>query len=216
MGTHLRVTTCHYQIFFIDCEFPLKSSELPENPASTPRVDLFFQHDPCGPRIIHRTTFLQSMALGPSHRGYPHPALLHTICASASRWLAEDGPSLRDEKGQDRFAEFQANKARMYIDEAISDGTNVFPLLAPCIILAYWLYAEGKAAEAWSHANLTIRASVPLGCVKSFVSFIVIFGLAQSNPLVLYIQFELPAPLAISTSSPKRRRIGTKETDLVA
>lgn len=156
---------CHRQISCINCKLSPEHSVLLSGPTNTPRVGLFFQYDPCGPRIIHQATFLQSISLGSLHPDYPHPALLHTICASSSRWLAEGRPSLRDETGKDRFAEFHAQKARMHIDEAISDGTNVFPLLAPCLILAHWLYAEGKAAEAWSHANLTVRASVPLGCV---------------------------------------------------
>ena len=42
-------------------------------------IDIFFNCDPCGSRILHRPSFLAAMQLPAYHSKFPHVALLHAI-----------------------------------------------------------------------------------------------------------------------------------------
>ena len=48
------------------------------------RVDIFFASHPHADRLLHRPTFLASLALPPNHPHFPHSSLLHAIAALAS------------------------------------------------------------------------------------------------------------------------------------
>lgn len=43
---------------------------------------------PSIPRILHKQMFRSRLSLPPSHVHFPHPALLHAICAVAARYSA--------------------------------------------------------------------------------------------------------------------------------
>ncbi|KAG8898925.1 hypothetical protein FRB99_007038 [Tulasnella sp. 403] len=138
--------------------------DLPEPRLLNHLVSLYFSRDTSASRILHRPTFLLAMTLPPSHPDFPHPALLHAICASASRWTSIT-QSTRDTKkgGRDRFAEFHAAKTRSYIDQTIATGQNIFSVLLAGIVLSWWFYSEGRWVEVWSHAGFLTRVSIPLG-----------------------------------------------------
>lgn len=51
-------------------------------------VETFFTMTPSVPRVLHRQSFLARLALPPSHPEFPQRALLHAICAAASRYSA--------------------------------------------------------------------------------------------------------------------------------
>ena len=51
-------------------------------------VETFFTHAPQLPRMIHRASLLTRLRLPPKHDDFPHPSLLHAICAQASSYTA--------------------------------------------------------------------------------------------------------------------------------
>jgi len=51
-------------------------------------VHTFFNVVPSISRILHRQTFLARLELPPTHRNFPHTALLHAICAVTARYTA--------------------------------------------------------------------------------------------------------------------------------
>jgi len=54
----------------------------------TDSVEVFFTYAPQMPRMIHRPSFMTRLRLPPTHTDFPHPALLHAICACASTFTA--------------------------------------------------------------------------------------------------------------------------------
>ncbi|KAI0330575.1 hypothetical protein GY45DRAFT_1250588 [Cubamyces sp. BRFM 1775] len=136
--------------------------DLPDPDTLDHYIDIFFKCDPCGSRILHRPSFLASMHLHPKDPNYPHPAILHAICASASRWASQEIVTLPDGSRRDKFADLHVSKTRAYIDRTMATGQDIFPVMQACIILSWYFYQEGRWVEVWIFAGFQTRAAVPL------------------------------------------------------
>ncbi|KAH9950496.1 hypothetical protein B0H21DRAFT_537444 [Amylocystis lapponica] len=136
--------------------------DLPDPEPLNHFIDVFFKCDPCGSHVLHRPSFLASMHLHPSDPNFPHRAILHAICASASRWTSQDIVTLPDGVRRDRFAEFHVSKTRTYIDRTMATGQDIFPVLQACILLSWYFYQEGRWVEIWIFAGFQTRVAVPL------------------------------------------------------
>lgn len=115
---------------------------------------------------------MNAINLAPTHPDFPHPALLHAICATASRWTSRGRADIGNIFGaqsptnrpiRDKFAEFHANKTRQYVNQTMSHGENIFQVWQACIILSWWFYCEGRWVEVWIQAGFQTRAAIPLG-----------------------------------------------------
>ncbi|KAI9460975.1 hypothetical protein BJY52DRAFT_1360887 [Lactarius psammicola] len=138
------------------------NSDLPEPDVLDHYIDVFFKCDPCGSRIFHRPDFLVSMKLPPKHPGFPHTAILHAICASASRWVSKNIITFPDGTRRDRFAEFHASKTRSYIDRTMASGEDIFAVVQACVLLSWYFYFEGRWVEIWVFAGFQTRTAIPL------------------------------------------------------
>ncbi|KAF9787342.1 hypothetical protein BJ322DRAFT_1054850 [Thelephora terrestris] len=138
------------------------SSDLPSPAIVNHLIDVFFKCDPCGSRILHQPTFLAAMQLPPYHSTFPHIALLHAICASASRWTSNAATMTPDGTRRDKFAEFHASKTRQYIDRTMASGKDIFQVMQACIVLSWYLYQEGRWVEVWIYAGFQTRVAIPL------------------------------------------------------
>ncbi|GJJ09515.1 hypothetical protein Clacol_003738 [Clathrus columnatus] len=148
---------------FSDLLFLGWNPDLPEPTILLRLVEIFFRCDPCGSRILHRPSFIAYLSLPPHHANFPHPAILHAICANASRWTSGDGSNIApDGTRRDRFAEYHAAKTRFYIDQTMVSGDQIFSVLQASNILSWYLYAEGKWVEVWILAGFQTRVAVPL------------------------------------------------------
>ncbi|KAN0100701.1 hypothetical protein V8E55_000685 [Tylopilus felleus] len=136
--------------------------DLPEPQILDHYIDVFFKCDPCGPRILHRPSFLSAMRLHPRDPAFPHSAILHAICASASRWSSRNVAVLPDGSRRDEFAEYHASKTRQYIDKTMATGEDIFHVLQACILLSWYFYQEGRWVEIWIFAGFQTRVAVPL------------------------------------------------------
>ncbi|KAI0361192.1 hypothetical protein OH77DRAFT_1585344 [Trametes cingulata] len=136
--------------------------DLPDPDTLDHYIDVFFKCDPCGSRVLHRPSFLASMHLHPKDPNYPHPAILHAICASASRWASQEIVTLPDGTRRDKFADIHVSKTRAYIDRTMATGQDIFPVMQACIILSWYFYQEGRWVEVWIFAGFQTRAAIPL------------------------------------------------------
>ncbi|KAH9175263.1 hypothetical protein EDB89DRAFT_1847750 [Lactarius sanguifluus] len=136
--------------------------DLPEPDVLDHYIDVFFKCDPCGSRIFHRPDFLVSMKFPPKHPGFPHTAILHAICASASRWVSKNIITFPDGTRRDRFAEFHASKTRSYIDRTMASGEDIFSVMQACVLLSWYFYFEGRWVEIWVFAGFQTRTAIPL------------------------------------------------------
>ncbi|KIM85323.1 hypothetical protein PILCRDRAFT_817327 [Piloderma croceum F 1598] len=147
---------------FMTLLFSGRNPDLPDPPVLDHFIDVFFRCDPCGSRVLHRPSFLASMLLSPRDPGFPHSAILHAICASASRWSSQDVVILPDGTRRDQFAEYHAGKTRQYIDKTMATGEEIFSVMQACIILSWYFYQEGRWVEVWIFAGFQTRVAVPL------------------------------------------------------
>lgn len=125
-------------------------------------IDTFFRCDPCGPRILHRPSFLTAMHLHPQDPAFPHSAVLHAICACASRWSSQSVAMQPDGSRKDEFAEYHASKTRQYIDRTIATGEDILQVVQACNLLSWYFYQEGRWVEVWIFAGFQIRVAIPL------------------------------------------------------
>ncbi|KZT44473.1 hypothetical protein SISSUDRAFT_1012646 [Sistotremastrum suecicum HHB10207 ss-3] len=151
-------TNVHRRLDLVYSGWP---ADLP-HPAEVRRlVSVFFQADQCGSRMIHRPSLMAALALPADHKDFPHTALLHAICTTASRWVSGYAERGHDGLRRDPFAEFHAKKVKLYIAQAMTSGFHSLDLLQACILLSWHLYMEGHWAEAWMYVGLQSRASIP-------------------------------------------------------
>ncbi|KZT72765.1 hypothetical protein DAEQUDRAFT_545058 [Daedalea quercina L-15889] len=136
---------------------------LPEPPVLNHYVDVFFRCDPCSTRMFDRPAFLASLHLNPRDPKFPHSAILHAICASASRHASSEIVIQPDGTRRDRFAEVHVSKTREYIDSTMATGQDIFPVMQACSILSWYFYQEGRWVEVWIFAGFQTRVAVPLG-----------------------------------------------------
>lgn len=106
---------------------------------TSPSIESFFDQVPNLPRILHRPRFLARIALPPTHSNFPHPSLIHAICAAAAARCPEEvyskstrdkqwakfefstsGHSSDSESARDGFGLRQT----MFAKEAVQDGLN--------------------------------------------------------------------------------------------
>ncbi|KAF5375241.1 hypothetical protein D9758_000188 [Tetrapyrgos nigripes] len=147
---------------FMELLFIGWNTDLPDPATMNHYIDVFFRCDPCGSRVLHKSSFLASMLLSPRDPGFPHSAILHAICASASRWTSQNVVVSADGTRRDSFAEFHAGKTRQYIDKTMASGEDIFSVMQACIILSWYFYQEGRWVEVWIFAGFQTRVSVPL------------------------------------------------------
>ncbi|KAJ7597133.1 hypothetical protein C8J56DRAFT_1159103 [Mycena floridula] len=147
---------------FMDLLFLGWNPDLPDPSSLNHYIDTFFRCDPCGSRVLHRPSFLSSMLLSPRDPGFPHSAILHAICAVASRWSPSNVVTLPDGTRRDQFAEFHAGKTRQYIDKTMASGEDIFSVMQACILLSWYFYQEGRWVEVWIFAGFQTRVAVPL------------------------------------------------------
>ncbi|KAF8730486.1 hypothetical protein AX14_005539 [Amanita brunnescens Koide BX004] len=136
--------------------------DLPDPATLDHYIDIFFRCDPCGSRILHKPSFVASVKMHPKDPLFPHSAILHAICASASRWSPQHIVEMPDGTRHDRFAEFHAGKTRQYIDKTMASGEDILFVMQACIILSWYFYQEGRWVEVWIFAGFQTRVAIPL------------------------------------------------------
>ncbi|KAI0932008.1 hypothetical protein AcV5_004643 [Taiwanofungus camphoratus] len=136
--------------------------DLPDPDTLNHYIDIFFRCDPCGSRVFHRPSFLASMHLHPRDPNFPHPAILHAICASASRWASNDVITEPNGMRRDKFAELHVNRTRHYVDKTMASGQDIFPIIQACMLLCWYFYQEGRWVEVWIFAGFQTRVAIPL------------------------------------------------------
>lgn len=105
---------------------------------TSPSIESFFDQIPNLPRILYRPRFLARMALPPTHSNFPHPALIHAICAAAAARCPEEVYSKSTRDKQWEKLEFSVGcisdsesvrtgfglRQTMFAKEAVQDGLN--------------------------------------------------------------------------------------------
>lgn len=153
-------------------------------------IDVFFTCYPQAHYLLHRPTFMASLAYSPKSPAFPHVTLLHAICAYASifSYRVETPPTslvggvFPDGKNRpdDSFAEKHVRWSRQARDEATSVGANliectqgayrlraevreILSFVLALVIMVGYFHLQGRWVELWASAGLALRYCVPLG-----------------------------------------------------
>ncbi|KAJ7293679.1 hypothetical protein C8J57DRAFT_1162423 [Mycena rebaudengoi] len=144
-------------------------------------VDVFFVFHPHASRVLHRSSFMTSLALPPSHPKFPATPILHAICAISALYTAavtspplpnfaeveaDEIFSARDrirETRPDSFAEEQAKLARDTADHLLTLGERLFDVSQARVILNWFYWTHSKWLEIFTSSAHCLRVSVPLG-----------------------------------------------------
>jgi hypothetical protein len=136
--------------------------DLPEPATLNHYIETFFRCDPCAFHVLHRPSLLAALSFPPKDSRFPHSAILHAICACASRWSPTTQTSLSGDTRRDEFAEFHAGKTRQYIDKTMASGDDIFPVMQACTLLSWFFFHEGRWVEVWVFAGFQTRVAIPL------------------------------------------------------
>ncbi|KAL7418208.1 hypothetical protein BDY24DRAFT_12994 [Mrakia frigida] len=169
------------EAFFHSLIYPSYPKTLPPPSLLHSLVETFFEKVPTVHKVLHKTQFLTSLhSLPPSHPGYPHPSVLHAICALASRFSgrtevtpastsfdSEGIPTLKDTVDMDSFGGKHAEFAKGYMEEEFRKGERLFDALLACVILTAFDYQNARWVQVWLSSALCCRLAVPLGVNES-------------------------------------------------
>ncbi|CAE6467402.1 unnamed protein product [Rhizoctonia solani] len=143
-------------------------------------VDVFFTCYPHAHYILHRPSFMLSLALPPKSPNFPHVSLLHAICAYAGVFsylikppAAGDlektyrdfifGDRRRPDEREESFAEMHAKWADETTTQASVMGFNLLECTQAQVILSSFYASQGRWVELWSALGDVLRIAVPLG-----------------------------------------------------
>ncbi|WWC85393.1 uncharacterized protein L201_000256 [Kwoniella dendrophila CBS 6074] len=176
------------QQLLMDLFWPGWPINLPEPNVVNDLIEAFFDLVPNLPRVLHRARFLSRMALPPTHTNFPHPSLIHAICAAAAAWCAPElyEKSVRG-KGRDffdtagmgmygtdvlegknskanlTFGLRQASFAKEAVTEGLNTGNRLFDVVRAMIILERVFIDDTRMLECWAYGGLVARMLLPLG-----------------------------------------------------
>ncbi|RXK41931.1 hypothetical protein M231_00652 [Tremella mesenterica] len=176
---------------YLDILWPGWPPQLPTPTMVDHMVNTFFSVVPSTPRLLHRQRFQARLTLPPTHPDFPHPALLHAICAVAARYTAAvkvcsvaemiervnnegmsalaRGPSshetvqeiARDPCFGERHSKFAF--AAMAKDAHKQSGRKVMEIVQAQTLLSLYCQQNAKWVDGWTLFSVVGRATVPLG-----------------------------------------------------
>ncbi|KAL7412011.1 hypothetical protein BDY24DRAFT_394313 [Mrakia frigida] len=86
--SHSREETPAHDDQILDLLWPGYPPHLPSPGFLQHVVEVYFNAVPMSNYLLNRTRFVTRMALPPTHELFPHPAVLHSICAIAARYTS--------------------------------------------------------------------------------------------------------------------------------
>lgn len=139
------------QQLLLDLFWPGWPVHLPEPHIVNALVDAFFDLVPALPRMLHRPRLLARLALPPTHANFPHPSLIHAICALASNWCAPSvyerskAAKALDAKGRPMsFGLRQASLAKEAAHDGLNTGNRMFDVVRAMVSLPKALPRDGS------------------------------------------------------------------------
>ncbi|TFK30536.1 hypothetical protein FA15DRAFT_662508 [Coprinopsis marcescibilis] len=165
----------------LDLIWPNWPTRLPPPDLMRHLVEVFFVFHPHAPRLFHVPTFMNSLALPPTHPKFPATPVLHAICAIGSLYTAAvTSPPLPNfdevppdeiflerlrakEQRPDSFAEQHAKLARETAEQMNTLGENLFQVLQANIILTWFYWSHGRWVDIFLGSAHAMRLTVPLG-----------------------------------------------------
>ncbi|ODO08706.1 hypothetical protein L198_00439 [Cryptococcus wingfieldii CBS 7118] len=179
-------------------------SSLPSPTLVNHLVEIFFTKVPTVSRIIHRDSFMTRLSHAPTHPDFPHLALIHALCAIASRHSAavhtrtvqenlqqtaqdakKDNPGRgepADPANEDCFSEQQAIYASRVAMSSLHhvSGRGLFDVLQATILVCHWGQSDSRWMDCWASVGLSTRLAICLGLLNDDLPGMSLSSLHQS------------------------------------
>lgn len=136
--------------FVLDVFFPGWPSSLPSPPLVTRLVDVFLTRAGQMYELFDASRLRASLALPPTHADFPHAALLHTLCASAAKFVSKEDFW----RGEERYwrssgsfadpADYHIAHAKKEIERGVEGGRKMFQLMQAVVLLNFLYYTSGR------------------------------------------------------------------------
>ncbi|WVQ75984.1 hypothetical protein IAR50_005620 [Cryptococcus sp. DSM 104548] len=169
--------------------WPTWPSSLPSPILVNHLVDVFFTMVPSISRTIHRTSLLTRLSFPPTHSEFPHLALIHAICAVASRHsaaintrtvqeniakMAQDVKKGNGGKGdvvdledEQCFSEQQAICASHAMGNLQHvGGRGLFDVLQATVLMCHWGQSDSRWMDCWTSMGTASRLVICLGLLS--------------------------------------------------
>lgn len=128
--------------------------------------DVYFSKRHTTEDLVNKQKFFAHLALQPSHRDFPHTALIHAMCAVATRFIKQDAFDLDKEtywRSAPSPTDYHANAAKNHVDNAIVKGEKLFNVAQAIILICFYFYTSARFVEVWLYCGLATRICSPLG-----------------------------------------------------
>ncbi|GAA5934774.1 hypothetical protein JCM3775_002052 [Rhodotorula graminis] len=149
---------------FLDLLYPGWPRDLPPPSLVHRIIDVYFSRPHQCSDVINPSRFRTALSLPPTSAGFPHPGLIHVMCAIACLMVPDD--FFRGEscywRGYSRAADYHIARCKIALEEGLVtasmfDSAQVFGLLC------FWLYSQARWVEVWQYCAQATRVTLPLG-----------------------------------------------------
>ncbi|GAA5841944.1 hypothetical protein JCM9279_003165 [Rhodotorula babjevae] len=144
--------------------YPGWPRDLPPPSLTHRLVDVYFARPHQCSDIINPSRFRTALSLPPTSSGFPHPALIHVMCAIAGVMVPDD--FFRGEtcywREYPRAADYHIARCKIALDECLTTA-SMFDTAQVFGLLCFWLYSEARWVEVWQYCAQATRITLPLG-----------------------------------------------------
>ncbi|GJN90337.1 hypothetical protein Rhopal_003346-T1 [Rhodotorula paludigena] len=150
---------------FLEVFYPGWPRDLPTPALTLQLVEVFFSRPHIGSGIVNPARFRTAMTLPPTSLGFPHPALIHIICALAGMMVSDDffASEERYWRGFDKPSEYHAARCKVALEGKLGFGDTLFQIAQVFALLTYWCYTNARFVELWLYCGQATRVGTPLG-----------------------------------------------------
>ncbi|GAA6003786.1 hypothetical protein JCM10207_003598 [Rhodosporidiobolus poonsookiae] len=145
--------------------YPGWPRDLPSPDLTMRLVEIYFNRPHICHGMLNPGRFRAAMLLPPTSNGFPHPGLLHIICAIAAMYVSDDFflAETRYWPTHQTPTEYHASCAKASLDSSINNGAKLFQVAQTVVLLCVWSYTNARFVELWLYCGQATRILTPLG-----------------------------------------------------
>ncbi|GAA5852477.1 hypothetical protein JCM9279_003462 [Rhodotorula babjevae] len=144
--------------------YPGWPRDLPPPDLTYRLVEVYFARPHQCAGVVNAARVRAALRLSPTSAGFPHPALLHVMCAIAGLLVPDD--FFRGEtyywRGYPRAADYHIARCKLALDGNLEIG-SLFDGAQITALLCFWLYSQARWVDLWLYCGQATRLTTPLG-----------------------------------------------------
>ncbi|GAA5883358.1 hypothetical protein JCM3774_002035 [Rhodotorula dairenensis] len=157
-------TTASTSLF--DLFYPGWPRDLPSPDLTSRLIEIYFTRPHAAQGVINASRFRSAMLLSPTSAGFPHPALIHAICAIAAMIISPDyfnSEAPYWQHAASSAGEYHFNASKAALERAITFGDKLFQIAQVNVLITYYAYNNAHFVQLWLACGTATRICTPLG-----------------------------------------------------